>query len=130
MEVGKMLTYMMFVLIPIVAIIIYISISSQVISECKSEIGGTKFSVLGSLKNCVNACWSKHNFGQDVFSDDCFIVTVSPNTTITKSEMEKFFGAMTKVYFDSFDSNSVYKIKVKYNSTGKEISLTIFEKIQ
>jgi hypothetical protein len=70
---------MLFILIPIVAIIIYISILNQLPTECKSEIGGTKNSISESLMDCVNSCWSKHNFGQDIFSDDCFLVTVYSN---------------------------------------------------
>jgi len=128
MEVGKMLTYMMFVLVPIVAIIIYIMISWNALPECKAEISGTKFVILGSLKSCADACWSKHNFGQDIFSDDCFLVTVSPNITITRSEMDSFFGSVAKVYLDSLEPNNAYLIKVRYNSTGKEISLIQFEK--
>lgn len=124
-----MLTYMMFILIPIVAIMVYISISGQFVSECKTEIAGTKIPVLGSLRNCVNSCWSKHSFGQDIFSDDCFLVTVNSSSRITKSEMEGFFGDMAKVYFDSLDPDVIYKIKVRYNSTGKEISLILFEKV-
>ena len=124
-----MLTYMMFILIPIVAIMVYISISGQFVSECKPQISGTRLSVLGSLKNCVDLCWSKHDFGQDIFSDDCFMVTVYPNSTIAKGDMEIFFGLNTNIYFDSFEPDTVYKIKVRYNSTGKEISLILFEKI-
>jgi hypothetical protein len=129
MEVGKMLTYMIFILIPIVAMIVYISISSQFVSECKSEIVGSKISVIGSLRSCVKSCWSKHNFGQDIFSDDCFLVTVNSSNTLTRKEMESFFGDMTKVYFDSIEPGSIYKIKIRYNSTGKEISLILFEKV-
>ncbi|MEM5829286.1 MAG: hypothetical protein QW040_00440 [Candidatus Aenigmatarchaeota archaeon] len=128
MEVGKMLNYVLFVVIPIVAVIVYISLSAKFISECKEEITGTKFSVLGSLSNCIKLCWSKHNFGQDIYSDDCYLVKVNSSTRITKDEMESFFGGETKVYFDSLEPSVVYGIKIRYNSTGKEISLILFEK--
>jgi hypothetical protein len=124
---GKLLTYVLFILIPIAAIIVYISILNQFSFECKEEIVGTKLSVLGSLKNCINLCWSKHDFGQDIFSDDCFIVLVNSSSMITKTDMENFFESMTKVYFDSLELNKAYKLKIRYNSTGKEVSLILLE---
>jgi hypothetical protein len=130
MEAGKLLSYLFLTLISIVAMIVYISITRQISSECKLEITGAKLTVLSELENCVRLCWSKHNFGGDVFSDDCFIVTVNSSSLISKDEMENFFKSMTKIYFDSLDQNKAYKIKIRYNSTGKEISLMIFEKLQ
>ncbi|MEM7814681.1 MAG: hypothetical protein QXK48_03890 [Candidatus Aenigmatarchaeota archaeon] len=127
MEVGKMLTYVLFVVIPVVAIMVYISLSGKFASECKEEIAGAKFSILGSLSNCINSCWSKHNFGQGIYSDDCYLVKVNSSTRITKTEMESFFGDEVKVYFDSLEPNVVQQIKIRYNSTGKEISLILFE---
>jgi hypothetical protein len=41
--------------------------------------------------------------------------------------MENFFESMTKVYFDSLEPNKAYKLKIRYNSTGKEISLLLLE---
>lgn len=79
------------------------------------------------MGKCASLCWSKHNFGQDILSDDCFIVTVYTKNVITRTEMENFFGSTAKVYFDSLDSNTTTRIKVRYNSTGKEISLILYE---
>jgi hypothetical protein len=124
---GKLLTYVLFLLIPIVAIIVYISILNQFSVECKREIKGSKLFVLGSLKNCASLCWSKHNFGQDIFSDDCFLVSVSSADLITRSDMENFFESMTKIYFDFLKPNVDYEMKIRYNSTGKEISLILLE---
>jgi len=129
MESERMLAYVMFIVVPIFAMIVYISLSGQFAAECKTEASGTSLSIIGSLGKCASLCWSKHNFGQDTYSDDCFIVTVYTKNAITRSEMENFFGSTAKVYFDSLDSNSTSKIKVRYNSTGKEISLIFFEKI-
>jgi|YelNatPaOPRAMG01_1025707.scaffolds.fasta_scaffold12868_2 hypothetical protein len=124
---GKLLTYVLFILIPIVAIIVYISILNRFSVECKTEITGPKLSVLGSLKNCINLCWSKHDFGQDIFSDDCFIVSINSTSMITKTDMENFFENMTKTYFDFIEPNKAYKLKIRYNSTGKEVSLILLE---
>lgn len=124
---GKLLSYVLLILIPIVAIIVYISISSKISTECKTEIVGTKHFVLGALKNCVSLCWSKHGFGEDIFSDDCFLVSVNSSSLITKDEMENFFEHKTKIYFDFIEPNVAHKIKVRYNSTGKEVSLILLE---
>jgi hypothetical protein len=124
---GKILTYVLFILIPIVALIVYFSILNQFFTECKEEIAGSKLFVLGSLEKCVSLCWSKHNFGQDIFSDDCFIVSVKSSNMIKRSDMENFFESMTKIYFDVLEPDKTYKIKIRYNSTGKEISLILLE---
>lgn len=127
MEVGKILTYFILILIPIVAMIIYISIPTKVFPECKEEIIGSKFTILGSLSKCIEYCWSKHDFGRDAYSDDCFLVKVKINEEIKKEEMEKFFGKNVKVYFENLEPNFIYSIKIRYNSTGREISLILFE---
>jgi hypothetical protein len=124
---GKLLTYVLFILIPIVAIIVYFSILTKFSVECKSEILGSKLSVLGHLKNCIDLCWSKHNFGQDIFSDDCFVVLVNSSNMITRDDMEKIFDRMTKVYFDFLEPNKAYMVKIRYNSTGKEVSLILLQ---
>ncbi|MEM5853188.1 MAG: hypothetical protein QXG39_07885 [Candidatus Aenigmatarchaeota archaeon] len=127
MEVGKMLTYLMFILIPIVAMLVYISISSKLFPECREKITGSKFSILGYLSKCVEYCWSKHDFGGDVYSDDCFLIEVNPTDKIEKNEIEKFLGRNVKVYFNTLEANSIQKLKIRYNSTGKEISLILVE---
>jgi hypothetical protein len=46
---------------------------------------------------------------------------------IKRSDMENFFESMTKIYFDVLEPDKTYKIKIRYNSTGKEISLILLE---
>jgi hypothetical protein len=130
MEVGKILTAFMFIVVPILAIIVYISISWQIFpKECKTIVAGGSFSVLGNLKTCVDNCWSKHDFGRDVYSDDCYIISANSSSSISKSRMETFLSkpANVKVYFESLEEDIEYKVKIRYNSTGKEISLILFE---
>lgn len=132
MEVGKLLTSLIFIVVPIAAIIIYISISWQAFpNECKTNLAGGSLSVLGDLKTCVDSCWSKHNFGQDVYSDDCYLVSINSTSPLSKGTMESFLNSSTntKVYFESLDGNVEYQIKIRYNSTGKEISLILFETV-
>jgi hypothetical protein len=130
MEIGRMLTSLIFIIVPIVAIIVYISISWQSFpKECKTILGGNSFSVLGNLKVCVDNCWSKHDFGKDLYSDDCYVISINSTDSLDKDKMEKFLGkpSNTKVYFEFLEKNVEHKVKIRYNSTGKEISLGLFE---
>jgi hypothetical protein len=132
METGKLLTSLLFIVVAIAAIIVYISISWQSFpKECKTLLVGNSYSVLGSLKACVDNCWSKHDFGGDVYSDDCYVVSINSTNTLSRDRMEGYLNkpANTKVYFESLEKNVEHKIKIRYNSTGKEISLVLFEAI-
>lgn len=126
MEIGRLLTSLIFIVVPIVAIIVYVSISYQFLpKECKMELVGDINSILGNLKICVDNCWSKHNFGKDIYSDDCYVVLINSTKPLDKNRIEKFLGN-TKVYFDFLEENVEHRIKIRYNSTGKEISLIRF----
>jgi hypothetical protein len=129
MEVGKLLTAFIFIIVPIAAVIVYISLSWQFFpKECKINLAGSSLSVLGNLKTCVDNCWSKHNFGKDVYSDDCYLISVNASSSLSKDEMENFLNksANAKIYFE-LEENVEHKIKIRYNSTVKEISLVLFE---
>jgi len=130
MEIGRLLTGFIFIVVAIVGILIYILISWQSFSkECRTNLAGNINSILGNLNTCVNNCWSKHNFGEDIYSDDCYIVSINSTSNLSKETIEKFFSksASTKVYFDSLEKDIKHNIKIRYNSTGKEISLVLFE---
>jgi hypothetical protein len=130
MDVGKLLTSLIFVVVPIAAIIVYISVSWQLFpKECKTALAGSSFTVLGSLKTCVDNCWSKHNFGGDIYSDDCYVVTINSTIPLSKDRVEIFLNRSVdvKAYFGFLRENVENKIKVRYNSSGREISLVLFE---
>lgn len=129
MDIGRLLTSMIFIVVAIAAIIIYLTISWQSIpKECKTTIWGNGLSVLGGVKTCIENCWSKHNFGSDIYNDDCYVVSINSTSTLNKDSIEKILDKpKVKVYFNSLTKNVEYQIKVRYNSTGKEISLTSFE---
>lgn len=128
MEVERLLKSLVFVIVPIVAVFIYIGISWQFFpKECPKALAGSSRSILGSLKSCMNNCWSKHDFGGDLYSDDCNVVSINTTSDLSKASIEKFLGEPAKVYFDSLQGGVDYKIKIRYNSTGKEISLILFE---
>lgn len=130
MEDSKLLTSLIFIVVAIAATIIYVSISWQSSTkECKTVLWGSSYSVLGGLKNCVENCWSKHNFGGDVYNDDCYVISINSTNPLSKGSIEKISekSLSVKVYFDSLAEKVEYKVKVRYNSTGKEISLILFE---
>ncbi|MEM7821694.1 MAG: hypothetical protein QXX38_02690 [Candidatus Aenigmatarchaeota archaeon] len=127
MEVGKLLSYVLFLLVVIIALVVYFSFVGKFSIECKEALAGSKYLILENLKNCAELCWSKNDFGQGIFSEDCFLVKINSLQEMKREEMERFFEKYVKIYFDSIESNKNYQIKVRYNSTGKEISLLIFE---
>jgi hypothetical protein len=129
MEVGELLKQMIYLVVPIVAIIVFISIAWNFSGQsCKPNIGGGNSIILASLQKCVESCWSKHDFGADLYIDDCFVVNVTTANQMDKDNMESSMNKTipVKVYFDLLEANKTYKIKIKYNSTGKEISLVEF----
>jgi hypothetical protein len=128
MEIGKLLTSLIFIIVPIVALIIFITIAWKTVpKDCMTNLGGNSFSILGYLKTCVDNCWSKHDYGKGIYSDDCYIVSVNSSTSLGKNKMEDFLKtpATTKVYFDQLGSNTKYKLKLRYNSSAPEISIII-----
>lgn len=128
MEVGKILMSIILILIAVFAVYIYITILYQSQSKtCEEFLTGSKYSVLSSLKACIENCWGKHDFGKDIYNDDCYIVRISSSERIEKSEIESFFSIPVKTYFDFLEKNQNYTIKVRYNYTGQEISLVEFE---
>ncbi|MGC8812426.1 MAG: hypothetical protein ACP5O8_02455 [Candidatus Aenigmatarchaeota archaeon] len=128
MEVGKILISMILIFVAILAVYVYIAILSQSQPKtCEEFLSGSKYSILSSLKACVENCWSKHDFGKDVYNDDCYTVRINPSERIEKSEIENFFSIRVKAYFDSLEKDYNYTVKVRYNYTGQEISLVGFE---
>jgi hypothetical protein len=127
MEVGKILMTLILIFVAIFAVYIYISILSQSQPKaCEEFLSGSEYNILSSLKACVENCWSKHDFGKDIYNEDCYSVRINPSERIEKDEIEKFFSIRVKAYFDFLEKNYNYTIKVRYNYTGQEISLVEF----
>ncbi len=128
MEVGKILISIILILVAVFAVYVYISILYQTqTKKCEEFLGGSSYQVLSSLKACVENCWSKHDFGKDIYNEDCYIVRIKTSERIEKSEIEGFFPIPVKAYFDFLEKDYNYTIKVRYNYTGQEISLVEFE---
>ncbi|MBU5688598.1 MAG: glucosaminidase domain-containing protein, partial [Candidatus Aenigmarchaeota archaeon] len=91
---------------------------------CWENLNGTKSDILKELKKCGDICWSKHDFGKDTISDDCYTVTIfSTDQNIGKEDiesLEKFFVS----YIETLNSKKPYNIKIRYESNTKKISFT------
>jgi hypothetical protein len=130
MEVGELLKQMIYLVIPVVAVIVFISIAwNSSGQDCKLAVSGNDFIILANLKACIERCWSKHDSGTDLYVDDCFVVNVATKEQLDKNRIESSVSKAVpvRVYFDLLEENESYVIKVRYNSTGKEISLILFE---
>jgi hypothetical protein len=115
---------MLLIVISIAAIIFFISLSWRTLPlRCWEDLNGSKKDILASLKICAKNCWSKHNFGKDITIDDCYIITIfSQDKYIEKKDFQSL-DENIKSYLDALYKNTPYKIKVRYNYTGKEIYL-------
>lgn len=91
--------------------------------KCWTELNGSKRDVLLSLKECIENCWSKYDFGSDATINDCFtVILFSKDENIKKSDIENL-KEYAKSYFDEFRANTPYRLKIRYNYTGSEVSI-------
>ena len=118
---------MLYIVIPILAITIFIYLSWQHVSvECHTDLNSTSDVVLVNLKRCVENCWKKHDFGADREVEDCYIMNVFIKDK--RIEGKDFFDHdYVKVYFGSLEPLRYHTIKIRYNATGGEISLVKVE---
>lgn len=131
MEIGRPITTLFLIVVPIAAILIYITIAWQLYRssvKCYTNLNGSSHYVLSSLRDCVEKCWSKHGFGEDTYNDDCYLIEIFLKDPLKKAEIEGFLSstAPTKAYFDLLEEGVEHKLKVRYNFTGPEISLIRF----
>jgi len=120
---NKLVVGMLLIIISIAAIMFFISLSWKVQSpKCWENLNGSKKEILSSLKTCAKNCWSKHDFGKDITTDDCYTITVfSQDKDIEKNDIEGL-DENIKSYLDTLYVKKPYTIKLRYNYTGKEIS--------
>jgi len=118
---------MLYIVIPILAIIIFIYLSWQHVPvECNTDLNSTSDVVLVNLKRCIENCWKKHDFGADIETEDCYMINLFiRDKRITQNDFSDH--NYVKLYFDSLEPSISYTIKIRYNATGKEISLVKFE---
>jgi len=124
LAVNKLAVNMMLIVIPIVAILFFILLSWQHISpHCWTELNASKDTILNSLKKCVNICWSKHDFGSDPTTDDCYVIDLFiKDRSISEKELNNL-GNNVKSYLNPvLQKETQYKIKIRYDYSKNEIS--------
>jgi len=127
MDVETLLTGMIFIIIPVLAIAIYVAVTWGVTESyvpCRTNITGTSQQVFRSLAKCSDKCWSKHRFGRDVYNDDCYTTYIVITTEATNSIIKSTLSTSTPAsfFFDSLEKGE-HSIKIRYNSSVPEISL-------
>ncbi len=122
MDTNKIVIDLIFIAIPIAAIIIFVSLSWKTVpTKCWQDLNGSKINIISSLRSCVEKCWSKHEFGKDLSSDDCYIINVFSNDyEIENKDIENIENYVVS-YLDSLAPNTPYTIKLRYNSANKQI---------
>lgn len=115
-------------LVVLAIVVVYFLISlawSSFSPKCLEQLNGTARLVKDSIKACAKNCWSKHNFGSDLMSDDCFIISLYLQDSLLRGdELENEY---TKSYFNVIEKNEEHKLKVRYDASRKEISLILFD---
>lgn len=92
-------------------------------TPCQTRINTTTRLARKFLKDCIQKCWSKHGFGSDLSSDDCFVINLFlTDNPLYAKDLENEY---TKVYFEILNPSSSYKLKIKYNATERKINLFI-----
>ena len=124
MSVIRAVPGMFHLIVAIAVIVIFMILMWQhVPQKCYEELNGTSVRVEDNLEKCADMCWRRHNFGSDLENDDCYIIDVFvQDSDILKQDFESEF---IQVYFDKIEKEKLYKIKIRYNATGPEISILI-----
>lgn len=125
MGTNKIVADMMLIVIPIAAILLFISIAwKQVPNRCWENLNGSKEGILISLRKCINNCWSKHDFGAEPIIDDCYSISMwIEDKDITKKDLEGIEKYVKSYLEGDLIKKTQYNIKIRYNYTGSEISL-------
>ena len=124
---SRLVTEMMYIVIPILAVIIFIYLSWQHTPiECHTDLNSTSSIVLENLKRCIDNCWERHDFGSDRETEDCYVINLFiQNKDITKNDFSD--RNYVKLYSDSLEHSREQTIKIRYNATAKEICLVKVE---
>jgi len=123
----KLVPEMMYIIIPIAAILLFIYLAwQQVQVECHTDLNSTSDVVLLNLNRCVENCWKKHGFGDDLEVDDCYSIYVFiQDKELTKDDFIRLDYLM--VDFDVLEPLSEHKVKIRYDGTERIIKLVKLE---
>ena len=126
MESGKIISSLIWVLVSISVLLILILISKSTITQkCFENIGGNKAHIKDYLTSCASNCWSKHDYGKEPNSVDCYSIIINSSEKITNKDIEsisKNFNVKSYLNFD-LNENTVYRIKLRYDYIKQEISV-------
>lgn len=127
MEVTRLVSYLPYIIIPIIGVLILVSISSRFFGpECRTILSGDPQYIFNSLRICVEKCWSKHDYGKDNLFDDCFSIRLRSENDLKREDTSKILtNVPLQSYFNILEKEKDYRIKVRYNSTAPEISLVL-----
>jgi len=93
--------------------------------KCPNEINATKETVVSQLMSCSESCWSRHGFGKDTKSEDCYVVKVFlKDSELRGSDLETNYVVPM---FESIDIGSEVQLKIRYDASLKKIVITVFE---
>ena len=96
----------------------------QVPVECHTDLNSTADVVLLNLNKCVENCWKKHGFGNDLDVDDCYLIDVFiQDKELKKDDFTKL--DYIKVDFDSLEPLFKHKVKIRYSGNERIISLIL-----
>lgn len=127
LPVSKISVELMYIVIPILAIIVFIYLSWQHVPvECHTDLNSTSDVVLSNLGRCIDNCWKKHDFGVDREVEDCYIINllIQDKRIVANDFSNRNY---VKVYFDSLEPSIYHTIKIRYDPVEKEISLVKVE---
>lgn len=118
---------MMYIVIPIVGIIFFVYLSWQhAPTYCHVDLNSTSDVVMLNLGKCIDDCWKKNDFGNDLENTDCYVLNVYvQDRAITRNDFSS--RKYVKAYFNSLESLSPHKLKIRYNATEKGIDLVTIE---
>ncbi len=124
MGVNKIVVGMILIVIPIMALMLFFYLAWQSAPRyCWENLNAEKDIILSSLRSCVVKCWSKNNLGLDLATDDCNTISlIVKDKPISKEDMEGLEKYVRSYLDPVLIENTEYKIKIRYNHTGKEIA--------
>jgi len=94
-------------------------------SKCSEYVNSTALNVIDSLRECAKACWSKHGFGKDELSDDCFVVRVFiRDRNVTWDEVE---GDFVIADFEKIVKEELVQLKIRYDASLRKVTISVFE---
>lgn len=125
LSVSRMVTELMFILIPIATVLIFIKLGwLQMSVSCPRSLNSTADVVISNLYKCIDECWKKHDFGSDLESEDCYVIDVFvQDRDVAPEELSR--RNYVRTYFYGLWAGVECRVKIRYNATGREISVFV-----